>query len=130
MSTTMLVPKGDPVLDQLEPLIQPKLIELGWAQETDDNTTLSDYIIMMLHNGPTQEAFAAELSGDLLGLDSDDPGAVQFAQWLSGKIDELHGSSGQTLDRSAQSSATEQGDVMEADTEMGDGIDAHGPDNM
>lgn len=43
----------------------------------------------MLANGKTQDQIAAELSGDLLNLGPDDPGAKEFAHWLFEQVAHL-----------------------------------------
>jgi len=77
-----------PLADALTSVIQPKLMEVGWAQSNDD-AALSEYVILMLVNGKTQEQIAAELAGDLLNLGPDDPAAQDFAQWLFNQIHAL-----------------------------------------
>ncbi|CZR50445.1 related to nuclear poly(A)-binding protein [Phialocephala subalpina] len=71
-----------PLGQALNAVVQPKLVELGWSQGGGDEAALAEYIILMLANGKTQEAVAAEISGDLLGLGSDDPGPRDFSIWL------------------------------------------------
>ncbi|KFY05945.1 hypothetical protein V492_08223, partial [Pseudogymnoascus sp. VKM F-4246] len=66
----------------LNDAIQPKLAEIGWSTGGADDSALAEYIILMLANGKTQDQIAAELSGDLLNLGPDDPGAKEFAAWL------------------------------------------------
>ena len=66
----------------LNDAIQPKLAEIGWSTGGTDDSALAEYIILMLANGKTQDQIAAELSGDLLNLGPDDPGAKEFAHWL------------------------------------------------
>lgn len=73
-----------PLAVALNTAIQPKLIEVGWS--TGEDSALSEYIILMLANGKTQEQIAAELSGDLLNLGEDDPGAMEFARWLFNQV--------------------------------------------
>ncbi|KAI1279983.1 hypothetical protein F5Y07DRAFT_387216 [Xylaria sp. FL0933] len=109
-----------PLADALNSVIQPKLMEVGWAQSSDD-AALSEYIILMLVNGKTQEQIAAELAGDLLSLPSDDPAARDFTHWLFDQINSLQS---QLNDGAAQegnaAGGTLQGDAvpMEQDTEM------------
>ena len=71
----------DEVSAALSAAIQPKLAEFGWTDGADDSA-LAEYIALMLANGKTQEQIAAELSGELLSLGPDDPGAQQFSAWL------------------------------------------------
>ncbi|KAK5624582.1 hypothetical protein RRF57_000298 [Xylaria bambusicola] len=77
-----------PLADALNSVIQPKLMEVGWAQSNDD-AALSEYIILMLVNGKTQEQIAGELAGDLLSLGPDDPAARDFTHWLFDQINAL-----------------------------------------
>lgn len=86
-----------PLAQALNNAILPKLVEVGWSAGGGDDTALAEYIILMLANGKTQEQVAVELSGDLLSLGPDDPGARDFSQWLFQQVELLS---------SQQSSAT------------------------
>ena len=115
-----------PLAQALNSSIQPKLVEVGWSTGGADDSALSEYIILMLVNGKTQEQIAAELSGDLLNLGDDDPGARDFSQWLFDQVDvlnrQLNGGGFQVQDSSngvAQNEATNG-----QDAEMGDVSDA------
>ncbi|KAI1178691.1 hypothetical protein F4777DRAFT_586446 [Nemania sp. FL0916] len=77
-----------PLAEALTRVIQPKLMEVGWAQSNDD-AALSEYVILMLVNGKTQEQIASELAGDLLSLGPDDPAARDFTHWLFDQINTL-----------------------------------------
>ena len=79
-----------PLAQALNSAIQPKLVEVGWSTGGADDSALSEYIILMLVNGKTQDQIAAELSGDLLNLGPDDPGARDFSQWLFQQVDVLN----------------------------------------
>ncbi|KAE8449368.1 hypothetical protein EG329_008269 [Mollisiaceae sp. DMI_Dod_QoI] len=79
-----------PLAQALNAAIQPKLVEVGWSTGGGDDTALAEYIILMLANGKTQEQIAAELSGDLLSLGPDDPGAKEFSQWLFQQVEILN----------------------------------------
>jgi hypothetical protein len=79
-----------PLAEALNSVIQPKLNELGWVTGGADDTALTEYVVLMLINGKSQDEIAFELSGDLLGLGPDDPGARQFATWLFEQIDILN----------------------------------------
>lgn len=87
-----------PLAEALNAAIQPKLVEVGWSTGGVDDSALAEYIILMLVNGKTQDQIAAELSGDLLNLGPDDPGARDFSQWLFQQVEYLsgleHGSTG------------------------------------
>lgn len=78
-----------PLADALNSAIQPKLEEHGWASGGGDDAALTEYIILMLVNGKTQDEVAQELSADLLGLDPNDPGLRDFCNWLFTTIDQL-----------------------------------------
>ncbi|KAI1465718.1 uncharacterized protein F4812DRAFT_437302 [Daldinia caldariorum] len=84
------VAMNTPLADALNQAIQPKLVEVGWASGGADDSALSEYIILMLVNGKTQDQIAAELAGDLLSLGPDDPGARDFAKWLFDQIESLN----------------------------------------
>jgi hypothetical protein len=73
---------NSPLAQALESAIQPKLIEVGWTSGGGDESSLSEYIMLLLSTGKTQDQIATELSGDLLNLGPDDPGARDFSQWL------------------------------------------------
>ncbi|KAI0117103.1 hypothetical protein F4814DRAFT_439621 [Daldinia grandis] len=84
------VAMNTPLADALNMAIQPKLVEVGWASGGADDSALSEYIILMLVNGKTEDQIAAELAGDLLSLGPDDPGARDFARWLFDQIESLN----------------------------------------
>ncbi|KAI1874622.1 hypothetical protein JX265_004830 [Neoarthrinium moseri] len=75
-----------PLADALNSAMRPKLVEVGWAADGDDSP-LSEYILLMLVNGKTQDEIASELAGDLLNLGPDDAGAKDFARWLFDEIE-------------------------------------------
>ncbi|EPE29691.1 hypothetical protein GLAREA_00851 [Glarea lozoyensis ATCC 20868] len=113
-----------PLANALNMAIQPKLVEVGWSTGGADDSALSEYIILMLVNGKSQDAIAAELSGDLLNLGPDDPGARDFARWLFDQVEILNSQSGGNGAASADSNmgAVEQsGEAQDAD--MGDNQD-------
>lgn len=98
-----------PLADALNAVIQPKLVEIGWSTGGVDDSALSEYIILMLVNGKTQDQIAAELSGDLLNLGPDDPGAIDFANWLFEQVDELN--------KSPNGGQSESGDQVPKDSD-------------
>lgn len=110
-----------PLADALNSVIQPKLMEVGWAQSNDD-AALSEYIILMLVNGKTQEQIAAELAGDLLNLGPDDPAARDFTYWLFDQINILQSqlNGGAATTETSQPGDVFQGDAsaMDQDTDM------------
>jgi nuclear polyadenylated RNA-binding protein NAB2 len=78
-----------PLAQALNSVIQPKLVDVGWSTGGTEND-LAEYIILMLVNGKTQEQIAAELSGDLLNLEADNPDARNFSRWLFDQVDILN----------------------------------------
>lgn len=81
---------GTPLADALQSVVQPKLVEVGWSSGGPDDSALSEYILLMLVNGKTQDQIASELSNDLLGLGPEDSGASDFAHWLFEQVEVLH----------------------------------------
>jgi hypothetical protein len=78
-----------PLGKALQTVVGPKLVELGWSSGPQDNS-LTEYIIMMLVNGKTQDDISNELARDLLDLSDDDLSAVEFATWLFQQVDALN----------------------------------------
>lgn len=123
MATHPITPQ---LAEALSARIQPKLVEIGWSVGSDDSSPLSEYICLMLANGKGQEQIAAELSGDLLGLEPGDESASQFAAWLWGVMEELTGGGGSSAGGENGANDGEQqgqggGMQMSEDHEMGDG---------
>jgi hypothetical protein len=117
-----------PLAHALNAAIQPKLVEVGWSTGAE-GSDLSEYIILMLANGKTQEQIAAELSGDLLNLGPDDPGAREFSQWLFHQVDALNAQQNGGNEGSLQAGTT-QVDTSSGtqDADMGDvseGVDGN-----
>ena len=115
-----MVELNEAVTAELNTRIQPKLAEVGWSTGGTDDGALAEYIILMLSNGKTQEEIAAELSGDLLNLGPDDPGAKEFARWLFEQAHELMGQANGAAQQAQhdQNGQHQYGDAM--DTAMGD----------
>lgn len=86
---TVAIELNTPLADALNAAIQPKLEEYGWATGGGEDAALTEYIILMLVNGKTQNEVAQELSADLLGLDPNDAGLLDFCTWLFTTIDSL-----------------------------------------
>jgi hypothetical protein len=120
-----------PLAHALNTVIQPKLVEVGWSTGGDDDSALSEYIILMLVNGKTQEQIAAELSGDLLNLGPDDPGARDFSQWLFQQVEVLNSQQSAGDEYIGGDSATGQGDAPNGaqDADMGD-VSGPGENNV
>lgn len=109
-----------PLADALNAAIQPKLVEVGWAVD-DNDSSLAEYIILMLVNGKTQDQIAHELSTELLGLPPDDPSSRQFTQWLFEQIELLNGqlNGGQATGQEAPAEAPQSDAASgEMDTDM------------
>lgn len=117
-----------PVAEQLHAAIQPKLVEIGWSTGGADDSALAEYIILMLVNGKTQEQIAAELSGDLLNLGPDDPGAREFAQWLFQQVEFLK-NGGQLAPIATSEQVAQATDAATGDEEMG-GIGENAESNV
>lgn len=110
-----------PLALALNTAIQPKLVEVGWSTGGGDESALSEYIILMLVNGKTQDQIASELSGDLLNLGPDDPGARDFSKWLFEQVDVLNSQ----LSGNGGADAGVQGDTNGTqDADMGDASEA------
>ncbi|ELR04214.1 hypothetical protein GMDG_06629 [Pseudogymnoascus destructans 20631-21] len=119
----------------LNDAIQPKLAEIGWSTGGADDSALAEYIILMLANGKTQDQIAAELSGDLLNLGPDDPGAKEFAHWLFEQVAHLtQQQNGGAVHQNGvpRAEAAEGGndEVMEDASEAGDPNVPTGPKSM
>lgn len=84
---TTAVAVGTPLAEALGNVIQPKLVEMGWSSEGGDDSALTEYVILMLVNGKSQEQIAGELSNDLLGLDEGDTQALDFSRWLFDQVE-------------------------------------------
>lgn len=80
---------GTPLAEALSNAIQPKLVEMGWSSDSSD-LALTEYVILMLVNGKTQDQIASELSNDLLGLGEGDTQALDFSRWLFEQVETLN----------------------------------------
>lgn len=119
------VTMGTPLADAIQSVVQPKLAEVGWSTGGSDDTALSEYIILMLVNGKTQEQIASELASDLLSLSPDDPAPRDFSRWLFEQVDALNVQMNGAA--AAQGTAPAQmadfqgsSDMLGMDAEMGD----------
>jgi hypothetical protein len=117
-----------PLAAQLQQVVQPKLAEFGWTTGGED-TTLFDYILLMLANDKNETQVAQELSSDLLDLGPENTETQQFAQWLFATIDELKrqlvGGDAQIAPANddQMNSALDDGSAQTQDTDM-DGADS------
>lgn len=101
-----------PLAEALSTAVHSKIVEEGWTQE--DDTSLAEYIVLMLANGKTQDQIASELAGELL---QDAKGTTEFAQWLFDQVNMLSGGAAapapaatpQSLEQIAQPTAQDAG---------------------
>lgn len=116
------VETGSPLALALNAAIIPKLSEVGWSTGGDDDSNLSEYIILMLANGKSQDEIAAELSGDLLNLGDNDPGAREFAQWLFQQVEQFTSQHNGGTGLAVGDAEMGQGDIANGgqDADMGD----------
>ena len=138
-----------PLANALNNVVQAKLSDFGWSTGGLDDSTLSEYIILMMVNGKTQEQIASELATDFFNLEPGDTSVTDFASWLFQQVEtlnaELNGISIQgaanqqaqnTPDANASSGqlngTEDQGgvDMASQDTEMGDATDGSGAASM
>lgn len=73
-----------PLAEALSNVVHAKITESGWSQE--DDTSLAEYIVLMLVNGKTRAQIASELQSDLL---PDVDGIPEFTKWLLNQVDIL-----------------------------------------
>ena len=81
---------GTPVAEAIQNAVQSKLVEAGWSTGGMDEG-LSEYILLMIVNGRSQQEIASELSTDLLDVGPDDPAPAEFARWLFEQVEILGG---------------------------------------
>lgn len=86
---TTAVALGTPLAEALSNTIPSKVAEMGWSTGGGEDSALTEYIILMLVNGKTQEQISNELSNDLLGLGEDDTQALEFSRWLFEQVEML-----------------------------------------
>ncbi|KAF3934897.1 hypothetical protein ABW19_dt0205248 [Dactylella cylindrospora] len=117
---TVQLQSGTPLAEKLSAAVQQKIVEIGWSSDGEDASPLSEYIVLMLVNGKTEQQITSELSGDLLGLGPEDESVRVFTTWMFAELDRLSkeigggvasaegstlpgpGSNGQTVDSSAK----------------------------
>ena len=75
---------GTPLAEALNKEVHTKLLEVGWG--TEDDTSLAEFIVLMLVNGKTEAQIAAELASDIL---PEGEGTQEFAQWLFQQVEKL-----------------------------------------
>ncbi|OKL61483.1 hypothetical protein UA08_03424 [Talaromyces atroroseus] len=91
MSTTVAL--GTPLAEALSNVVQPKLVEMGWSSDVGEDSALTEYVILMLVNGKTQEQIAEEIANDLLNLGEGDTQALDFSRWLFEQVEVLKNNS-------------------------------------
>jgi nuclear polyadenylated RNA-binding protein NAB2 len=75
---------GTPLAESLNTAVHAKLLEVGWGSE--DDTSLAEFIVLMLVNGKTEDQIASELASDIL---PDGEGTQEFARWLFEQVQVL-----------------------------------------
>ncbi|KAF2272243.1 uncharacterized protein EI97DRAFT_426774 [Westerdykella ornata] len=80
---------GSPFATTLQGIVQPKLAEYGWTTGDPEDSTIFEYILLMLGNNKDESQIASELSNDLLDLGPENPETQQFAKWLFDQIRQL-----------------------------------------
>lgn len=121
-----------PLAEALHHVLLPKLVEVGWGSGGDDDAALSEYIILMLVNGKTQDQIAVELAGDLLNLGPDDPGARDFSRWLFEQVEAINQqqNSGSSIQQTLIGNDSTQDAEMADISEVSDVTVPTGPKSM
>lgn len=128
-STMATVAVGTPLAEALSNAIQPRLVEMGWSSDSSDSA-LTEYVILMLVNGKTQEQIASELSNDLLGLGEGDTQALDFSRWLFEQVETLNQQiNGQAAPISNEPQAIPSFDDQETSTPQPQGFE-NGPQSI
>lgn len=124
------IAQDSPLAGAISNVVRPKLVELGWIAD-DQESALSDYIVLMLINGKTQEQVATEISNDFLGLEEGDTQALEFSNWLFGQVEilnqQINGVSNEAATTQAPSfgqDGQDSGQPQGQDAEMGDAGDS------
>lgn len=72
---------GTPLAEALNTAVHTKLLDVGWGSE--DDTSLAEFIVLMLVNGKTEDQIASELASDIL---PEGEGTQEFARWLFDQV--------------------------------------------
>lgn len=115
--SAMQVEAGSALAQTIQNAAQAKLMEAGWAAEEND-TTLSEYVTMMLVNGKDFQGVQSELGGELLGVGEDDPAVADFTRWLFEQAQSLSGQSDAPAQQEHDMGATPQEPQMQDDTQQ------------
>ncbi|EXJ72624.1 uncharacterized protein A1O5_03770 [Cladophialophora psammophila CBS 110553] len=113
-----------PLAEALSGAVHSKIVEEGWTQ--DDDTSLAEYIVLMLANGKTQNQIASELAGELL---QDAKGTTEFAQWLFDQVNLLSGGAAAS-DPAVISQSSEQAEQVAAPTSLPSGSTENGSSSI
>lgn len=120
---------GTPLADALNTAIQNKIADYGWASGSSEGAAMSEYFILMLANGKTENDISSEIAGELLGLGPDDQTAPAFARWLVEQYQVLssqiaiagaNGASGNTSQDDAMDATFDNGVDMTTDSPAGE----------
>ena len=87
---------GSPMAEALNTAVHTKLLEVGWGSE--DDTSLAEFIVLMLVNGKTEDQIATELASDILPSGE---GTQEFARWLFEQIRSLQNGPPATVQEAA-----------------------------
>lgn len=117
------ITQDSPLAAAISNVVRPKLMELGWIAD-EQESALSDYIVLMLSSGKTQEQVATEISNDFLGLEEGDTQALEFSNWLFGQVEllnqQINGVSSDAAPTQAPSFGQDSAQQQGQDAEMGD----------
>ena len=69
--------------------IERRILELSWKSGDHADSALAEYFVLIIKNGMSEEAFAAELAGDLLNNAPSFSEAMNFAVWLFSEVEEV-----------------------------------------
>ncbi|KAL9088223.1 MAG: hypothetical protein Q9159_003206 [Coniocarpon cinnabarinum] len=119
------IPSDSPLQGTLSPQIQAKVAELGWSNS--DDTSLTDFILLTLAQGRTQEQLSDEIK-DLLE-ESEFSRLGDFTGWLVGEILAANGQSNPAApDTSSQAPLPDTNASAPPPNESGQDVPASGQD--
>lgn len=122
---------GSPLATTLQNIVQPKLAEYGWTTGDPEDSTIFEYILLMLANDKNESQIASELSNDLLDLGPENAETQEFAHWLFQQIHQLTSGPAEAPQAGDQQAEGASNDDMSMgqDTEM-EGAGDSGQSNM